>query len=474
MKLFAPLILLTFLLTFFSCSSESGKKKVADSAEHKKIDVKEEVFNRGQVIDNVTCKANTSQHYALYLPSGYMKDTLYPVIFAFDPQGTGKLPVSKYKELAEKYNFILVGSNNSKNGTSWADAQKIADQFFNDVRTRFHVNTQRIYTLGFSGGARIANGLALNNGTITGVICCGAATPAAVSANPRSNYFFMGIAGNEDFNYTEIKKYDKVDLAGHHIKHGMLIFDGKHEWPPIPTMDEAFWWMELNEMRKNTVPKKDTTINKNIQLSTTQLQTYLNKKQMLAAYECCRKTINFYEGLGDLTLFFNTYQNLQSNKEIDLALQKEEASWAQEETLKKKYMEAVQSNDANWWKKDIAALNSKIKNSPKDEALVYKRVLSFLSLMMYLQTTQFMQQKNIAAADYFSKLYLLVDPTNSEAHYLAAELSAIQGNQADAIKFLNSAAKNGYEDKSRLEKDDSFRNMKASAAFQKVVGEMKS
>ncbi|HSH66819.1 MAG TPA: hypothetical protein VLB84_13735, partial [Bacteroidia bacterium] len=232
--------------------------------------------------------------------------------------------------------------------------------------------------------------------------------------------------------------------------------------------------MELNEMRKNTVPKKDTMINKNIQLATTQLQTYLDKKQMLDAYECCRKTINFYEGLGDLTLFFNTYQNLQANKEIDLALQKEEASWAQEETLKKKYMEAVQSNDANWWKKDIAALNSKIKSSPKDEALVYKRVLSFLSLMMYLQTTQFMQQKNIAAADYFSKLYLLVDPTNSEAHYLAAELSAIQGNQADAIKFLNSAAKNGYEDKSRLERDDSFRNMKASAAFQKVVGEMKS
>jgi hypothetical protein len=137
-------------------------------------------------------------------------------------------------------------------------------------------------------------------------------------------------------------------------------------------------------------------------------------------------------------------------------------------------MEAVQSNDANWWKKNIAALNSKIKSSPENEALIYKRILSFLSLMMYMQTTQFMKQNNTAAADYFSKLYLLVDPTNSEAHYLAAELSAIQGNPEDAIKSLSSAIKNGYEDKARLEQDNNFRNIRASAAFQKVAAEIKS
>jgi hypothetical protein len=210
-----------------------------------------------------------------------------------------------------------------------------------------------------------------------------------------------------------------------------------------------------------------------IQAATKQLQDDLNKKEMRKAYEDCRKTINFYENLGDLSYFINTYQNLKTNKEVDISLQKEEALWAKEETVKKNYMQAVQSNDGNWWRKDIAALNAKIKNAPKEEALMNKRILSFLSLVMYMQTTEFIKQKNIPGADHFSKLYLLVDPTNAEAHYLAAESSALQANQAEAITHLNNALKNGFKDKSKLENDEAFKTMRASAAFQKVVGEIK-
>jgi len=462
-------------VSLFSCSSSHNNTNSAnpETTQASLTQTKEENVIKGQVIDKINCKADTSHSYALYLPSSYVATKTYPVVFTFDPHGDGKLPLTNYKALAEKYNFILAASNNSKNGNSWEDAQKIAATFFNDVQTRYYVNSQRIYCLGFSGGARIANAIAMNNGAITGVICAGAAAPAAQAANPRDSYFFMAIAGNADFNYLEIKKYDMVDLAGHNIKHRLLVFDGKHEWPPLKTMDEAFLWMELNQMRKNPKEKNDSLINNAIQIATKELQTDLDKKQMLKAYECCRKTINFYENLSDLSFFIKTYETLKTNKEIDIALQKEEGEWAKEEKLKKKYMEAVQSNDANWWKKDIAAVTAKIKNGPKEEALMNKRILGFLSVMMYVQTTEFIKQKNTAAADYFSKLYLLVDPENPEAHYLAAELSAIQANPTDAINHLNSALKNGYKDKSKLENDEAFRNLKASAGFQKILGEMK-
>ena len=464
------------LLSTFSCSSSHKNNNETTGTETTTttlVDVKEQHAITGQIIDKVVCKADTTQSYALYLPSDYATDKTYPVVFIFDPHGDGVLPLKNYKDLAEKYHFILAGSNTSKNGTPWEDAQKIANVFFNDVQTHYYVNPQRIYCLGFSGGARIANALARNNGSITGVICAGAAAPAAQTNNPRDNYYFMALVGNADFNYVELKKYDLVDLAGHNIKHRLEVFDGKHEWPPLAKMDEAFLWMELNQMRKAPKEKNDSLINKALQVATRELQAALNKKEMIQAYECCRKTINFYENLGDLSYFINTYQNLTTNKEIDNALQKEEALWTKEDGLKKKYMDAVQTQDANWWKKDIAAVNAKIKSAPKDEALMNKRVLSFLSLMMYMQATEFLKQRNTAGADYFSKLYLLVDPTNPEAHYIAAELSAIQANQADAIKFLNSAVKNGYTDKSKLENDDAFRNLKASAAFQKVLGEIK-
>jgi dienelactone hydrolase len=476
MKIFSAFTILFCFAGFFSCSSDSSNKNtnLSSAVAETPIPAPKENFATGQLIEKVVCKHDTSQSYALYLPAGYSPEKTYPVVFAFDPQGTGKLPVSTYKELAEKYKFILAGSNNSKNGTSWEDIQKIANTFFSDVQVRCSVNAQRIYLLGFSGGARIANGITINNGSVTGVICCGAAAPATTPSNPRSNYFFMAIAGNADFNYTEIRKYDKVDLAGHPVKHALLVFDGKHEWPPIATMNEAFLWMELNEMRKNASYKNDSLISKAIKTATAQLETFLKKKQMLDAYECCRKTINFYDGLADLALFFDTYKTLQSNLEVDKALKKEEAEWNQEEDLKNKYREAVQSNDYGWWQKDIQAVNAKIKNAPKNEALIHKRVLGYLSLMMYMQTTQFIKQSNMQAAVYFDKLYLLVDPTNSEAHYLAAELNALQGNTQDAIHYLKSAVKNGYADKPRLQNDPAFVNIKTSANFQSILEEVRS
>jgi hypothetical protein len=474
MKIFSIVTLFFCVSSLLSCSSDtSNKNSNSNTVTESPAPSPKENFPVGQLLENVICKHDTSQSYALYLPSGYSSEKAYPVVFAFDPHGTGKLPVSNYKELAEKYKFILAGSNNSKNGVPWDDIQKIANTFFADVQVRCNVNSQRIYLLGFSGGARIANSITINNGSITGAICCGAAAPASATTNPRSNYFFMAITGNADFNYTEIRKYDKVDLAGHPVKHALLVFDGIHEWPPLATMDEAFLWMELNEMRKNTGYKNDSLVSKAMLTASTQLETYMKKKQMREAYECCRKTINFYDGLTDLSLFFDTYQKLQSNEEIDKNLKKEEEEWKQEEVLKNKYREAVQTNDYNWWQKDIQAVNAKIKNGPKNEALIYKRVLGYLSLMMYIQTTEFIKQSNISAAVHFDKLYLLVDPANSEAHFLAAELSAIQGNAEEAITYLKSAVKNGYDDKLRIQDDKAFKNIKSRADFQEVLEEIK-
>ena len=132
------------------------------------------------------------------------------------------------------------------------------------------------------------------------------------------------------------------------------------------------------------------------------------------------------------------------------------------------YRDAIQFKDYPWWSKDISSLNSKIKSAPIDEALIYKRVLSYLSLVMYMQAAQFIEQRNIPAAVHFSKLYLLVDPTNAEASYLAAELNASQGNEAESIRYLKNAIDNGFIDKARLETDNAFVSLKGNPEFEKI------
>ena len=189
-----------------SCHTKTNKQNNTTHTKDSIAPVVKENFPKGEVIENIICKGDASQSYAMYLPQNYSTEKTYPVVYAFDAHGTGKLPVSKYKDLAEQYGYILIGSNNSKNGNAWEESEGIAEKLFADVQNRLSINTQRIYLLGFSGGARVANGITITNGAIEGVICCGAAAPGTNSKNPRNNYTWLGIAGTEDFNYTEMRK----------------------------------------------------------------------------------------------------------------------------------------------------------------------------------------------------------------------------------------------------------------------------
>lgn len=463
-------VLFSFILFVMACSSRTEKKQPVAETPRQEEKPAFESFPVGQVIDKVICKSDTSQNYSLYLPKAYDTKKAYPVIYAFDPHKTGKLPVSKYMELAEEYGYIIVGSNNSENGLAWERSQSIASTLFSDSRQRISINSNRIYLMGFSGGARVANALTITNPSVNGVICCGASSPATNVMEPRNNYSFFGIAGNADMNYSEMKKYDMLDLGPRNLKHMFITFEGKHEWPDAAVMKEAFHWLELDNMRKDPSAKKDSLIGQHISGETKKLETLLQKNKDYEAYELCRKVINYYERLGDLSVFFEAYNKLKTNASVDKHLKLNEAELAKEEKLKEEYIHHLQANDLAWWQNDIKALNAQIRSGKdKNEALIKKRLLSYLSLVCYMQTSEALKQNDLRAAEHFGKLYVLVDPENTEAHYFMAVIQAKKGDQQTAARSLESAIKKGFKDRKRIENELAFSNLKTEASFEKIL-----
>ncbi|MBL0328510.1 MAG: hypothetical protein IPP64_03600 [Bacteroidetes bacterium] len=462
------LILLSAL--FFSCSSDSGKTNNTSTTKDS-IPAKEK-FATGTLIEKVNVLSNSNQSYALYLPSSYTPDKALPVIYLFDAHGAGKLPLSMYKNLAEKYGYILIGSNNSKNGTPWEETQIIANNLFSDSQERMAINTSRIYVMGFSGGARVANALCLTNGGIAGVICCGAAAPAINAQDPRSNYTFLGICGNQDFNYVEMRRYDMIDLAGRPVKHAFIEFDGKHEWPTEEVMKDAFLWTEFGAMRKDPKLKNEPLIKEEIALFDKKIKAAQQNNKTFEVYTLVRKTINFFDGLTDLKTFFEIYNPLKDNKEVDKALKKEEATWKKEDELKAFYSSAIQSKNIDWWRQEIASITKKVKSANAEDVLVYKRTLDYLSLLAYMQTTNAMQKQNFPASKMFATIYLIIDPANSEAHYLNANILAIEGKEKETIEALDGAIKNGFTDVARVENDALFGKMKENEDFKAILKKM--
>lgn len=208
----------------------------------------------GKLIDTVVSASDASQSYALYYPS--QKTGPLPILFFFDPHGAGALPLRKYKTLADTYGFILAGSNNSKNGNNWNTEEMIYGHFVDDLKARISHNENRIYVVGFSGGAKAATYMAMRHPGIKGVIVGGAALPD--DAQPMDFPFSLTILGGEgDMNLTDLVATNEA-MDRTHARHRILFFDGIHEWAPAETMDQAFAGLQMDAMQDN-YPQKPTT-----------------------------------------------------------------------------------------------------------------------------------------------------------------------------------------------------------------------
>src|SRR5262245_4095010 len=217
---------------------------------------------RGQIIDDVACRDDPSQHYSLYLPSNFTIDRAWPIILAFDAGGRGRRGVERYQAGAERYGYIVAGSNNSRNGP-WKPSLDAARAMATDVTTRFPVDSRRIYTAGMSGGARVAMMVALHPELIAGRTRVETAGVFASSAGFPQGEFrdsvpfpVFATAGTDDFNYLEVRALDRALKSPRRV----VIFEGGHTWLPVETATEGIEWMELQGMASGIRPRSQPLI----------------------------------------------------------------------------------------------------------------------------------------------------------------------------------------------------------------------
>ena len=216
-------------------------------------------IEKGRLLDGIACRADAGQSYALYLPSGDDRVELQPVLFLFDPAARGAEGVRAFLSAAEKFGWILIGSNNSKNGPL-KDSVAAGRALWAEAKERFPVDENRVYAAGFSGGSRVASIFAQVIGRkIAGVIGCGAGLAEGLGPDGMKAEAYFGLAGLRDFNYEEMKTLDRtLDPFG--IPHRILVFDGVHDWPDPVQCERAAGWMEVLAVKSGRAEKDETMI----------------------------------------------------------------------------------------------------------------------------------------------------------------------------------------------------------------------
>ncbi len=464
----SALVFTILLVSAVSCQNshdrngKKGQTVLADTA----------VFNPGVIYDSVNCFRYPHESYALYLPKNYTATKKFPVLFFFDAHARGWLPVKRYKALADSFNFILVASNESKNGQATQKRNQIIYHFMQDVEQRFSINPGRVYTGGFSGGARVAAGIGLSNQDIAGVIGCAAGFPK-LNHITNTQLAYVGIVGNTDFNFMEMEQLNS-ELEAAHWRHSLLIFDGHHQWPPMQTMKKAFSFLQTDAMRRQLIPvDKHFIARLKADFDKERKQAIRNNDPSLR-WQTDQQLVAFLKGLTPVGTYEKEIQKLSQNPLLkkqqrqQIFLKKEELRWQQT------YARAFENKDASWWKNALDHLSVMQKSAKtSDEKQMTKRLFNYLSLMAYLYADGSLNNHQTTAAGKYLMIYEKVDPTNPEVYFMKALNYAMEGETHAILPALQNAAGNGFKDVKRLENNSYFSGLRQTPTFRKILLQVK-
>src|SRR5262245_26061108 len=277
-------------------------------------------LRRGEIVDDVQCQQDASQRYAVYLPSYFDLSRHWPVILAFDGGGRGRAGVESYRAAAEKYGYVVAGSNNSRNGP-WTVGLDAAAAVTTAVKRRFPIDLKRMYTAGMSGGARVAIMVAQNSAEIAGVLASSAGYSTAFHKSER--FPFFGSAGTEDFNYQEMRAVDRLMTSPHRVE----VFEGGHTWLPSDMATRGVEWMELHGMKSGLRPRDEKLI---AEFCSRRHRRANAQPDGMARMRELKQIAADFEGLRDVAKIVDSASALEHRQDVAAALKADEDEDARE------------------------------------------------------------------------------------------------------------------------------------------------
>lgn len=449
------LYLIALIITI-SCSPASNPKELFMKR-----------FKKGIIIDKVECKSTNDQSYCLYMPTSYDINKALPVIYAFDPHGDGHIPVALLKNIAEKLQYIVIGSNNIRNGLSPDNLNYSLEQLLNDTKVKIAIDTTRIYLAGFSGGARVACSLAQSLPGVKGVIACSAGFQPG---NTAPQFPFIGISSLGDMNYLEMKKLDE-SLRKLNANAQLILFDGKHEWPPETALNEALTILDLNAMKDNSVkPDKNRiaeVLNTNLQ-KVKQLKDNNHPDSLVKAYYLLKRSITVLDKLADVSKLKTLFTELEQKPDLLQYFKEQSAMEIFESKKQEEFMTAFENKKDEWWNVELKKLDIDSKDTHSLKSNTAKRLKGFISLSCYSYSNRALKTQNWKYAGLFTRIYQKVDPENPDSYYALACYYANTNQKEMAIVDLQNAIKYGFSNFNKLRNDPLLNPLHGMPEFDKI------
>ncbi|HVG90481.1 MAG TPA: hypothetical protein VNB54_03230 [Alphaproteobacteria bacterium] len=432
----------------------------------------------GTVHASVAVAADPSNSYALYLPSAYSPARRWPLLLVFDPFARGEVSVKLFHEAAEKYGFIVVGSNNSRN---FQDPSAAIRTLWADVKERYAIDPRRIYTAGLSGGARVASSVALAcKGCIAGVIANGAGLPSgAATPAPEAADWFL-VAGTTDFNYPELLHL-KEALDARNAASRFVVYDGPHNWMPKDFAERALAWLQLRAMVKGIAPVDKEFIGRQFEGRLAEAVSAQKAGDILTATRAYHEIAQDFSTFRDVKEQDALAKSLASSEEFRKAAKNEKATLDLQDDVTRKIgnMVAGIAQGADARTGFIAELQSAANEVHRDQhgaqdparkQAIERGLASAFSFAVESGQQAMLKKDYLGAKDMFQAGEIIL-PENAWANYLVATAHAQLGEKKQAIQELKKALEKGMTNPKSLE-DAAFDRIRGDEGFKEISAKL--
>lgn len=429
---------------------------------------------KGQIVDKVESLRTAGQSFALYLPSSYDSASAWPILYCFDARARGRLAVERFRDAAEKYGYIVAGSNNSRNGPN--EPITIAMQaLWDDTQSRFNIDPKRMYSTGFSGGARVALHFAAVT-RLAGVIPCGAAfaPPNFPKTVPFAVY---GIAGTDDFNMPEFREADRrLDAIG--TPHRIRQFDGGHDWPAAALCTEAVEWLELQAMKSGRHPRDEALISSLFEKGAARIGAAETSGNLYEAWIEAAAMASDFEGLRDVSAAAQQASRLRDSKPVKAALKREEQTDKRQTEVSTELarldhgLTEIEERQQNLSKlRALLADLQRRKDAREDtpDRRAARRSLLWFHIMMRDEAGALLAKRDFAFAAARLEAGIAAEPERFSGYYDLAVAYAQSGQKGKAIAAVRTGIEKGARDIQRWTTDPLLAPLREDPEFRKLV-----
>ncbi|PCJ98437.1 MAG: alpha/beta hydrolase [Flavobacteriaceae bacterium] len=415
-------------------------------------------LKKGSIINTLKISDSIPESFSLYLPTNFETSRNWPVLFVFDVEGKGKQAMSMFRQGAEEFGYILVSSNNVHDSLNTSQNILIANRMFNKVFSMFPIQKRRVYTAGFSNGARLASIVPLFIKNIEGVISCGANIRTVELLNTKNTFHFIGIVGREDYNYQEMIAFRKI-LNRMKFPNLLLKFEGGHQWPTIESLTNAMKILTLASMSKGSLERDDSFVNTSFEENNKHINNLISSNNLLIANELLEETITVYRPYSSMDSLKEKRKLLKRNKWYRTLKRNEDAALFKETLIKENYAYSLEEdvlaynyNNLGWWNYQMVELKKYVESDDKAQQQMGKRLWAYINALTE-DTIEILESEEKVEEEGVRFLWMLktITAPNDYSYYLKIiSDSARIEDYGTALFYLEEALKNGYKNKGEL------------------------